>query len=298
MQRVPQLITGYLDHDLNDQEIQLLADALRHNPTEIDRLVLHSFIHSQLSEWMGVRPMCADLLTEALDRLTVSASSHAQEGQGNGRWNDRSTGLGRRSGGMPPHPWRKRLAALAAAVFLAILVGGAFYAIASRPVFVAQLTEIKNCKWDPVDAEILVGTLLADGQRLQLGEGRALITFVSGAQIIMAGPTSLRLDSPTAADLQRGRITTNVPTQAIGFTVTTSCATFIDLGTEFTLQLEAKNACELQVFDGLVELHLPAPSAGVEPQRLRISEGSAVRLNAQSGSVSAISYDPTQRLSL
>ena len=87
-----------------------------------------------------------------------------------------------------------------------------------------------------------------------------------------------------------------MPTQAIGFTVATPAADFVDLGTEFTLTLEPTGSCELQVFDGLVELQTFENDGHSVEQRLRISEGSAVRLVAVQHNVVSIPYNQEQRI--
>ena len=94
---------------------------------------------------------------------------------------------------------------------------------------------------------------------------------------------------------QAGRFGAQVPTQAIGFTVATPIARFVDLGTEFSVSLEPTNSCELQVFDGLVEMRLPQ-HADRAAEQLRISEGSAVRFDAGTFDVHSIPYDEEQRI--
>jgi ferric-dicitrate binding protein FerR (iron transport regulator) len=148
------------------------------------------------------------------------------------------------------------------------------------------------------DSELPVGALLRAGQELNLIEGRALVTFVSGAQIVLEGPTQMRLDSPMATELAGGRITASVPTQAIGFSVSSPMARFVDLGTEFTLNQDVDKGFVLQVFDGLVEVQLPVRDGDASQKPLRISELTAVRFHAGSGKIVVEPYDESERLSL
>jgi ferric-dicitrate binding protein FerR (iron transport regulator) len=113
---------------------------------------------------------------------------------------------------------------------------------------------------------------------------------------MIVGPTTVELASASKVDLRQGRVGAQVPTQAIGFTVATPAVDFVDLGTEFSLTLDETNACELQVFDGLVEFRLFDRDHRVVEERLRISEGSAVRFDAARRDVDSIPYDVQQRL--
>ena len=115
------------------------------------------------------------------------------------------------------------------------------------------------------------------------------------AQLILDGPAIVELAQIGGRSVCRPRGAL-VPTQAIGFTVATPIAQFVDLGTEFTLALEPNNSCELQVFDGLVEMQLAATCATRRPKQLRISEGSAVRFDADTFDVRSIPYDEEQRI--
>ena len=94
--------------------------------------------------------------------------------------------------------------------------------------------------------------------------------------MMIEGPASV--DCPRSPKpLEQGRVGHKVPTQAIGFTVATPAADFVDLGTEFTLTLEKAGSCELQVFDGLVELDVrkrqhTESSSGCEFRKARPSD--------------------------
>ena len=301
MANIPQLISGYLDNELDDQDVELLADSLRIDSESVNQLVLHSFIHAQLTEWMSLRPMRDEILGDVFGGLGIGHSDDGAAAQ------VEELDFVERESSMPasryrsrtstPQSWRRMAVTLAASLLVVALGGVAIYRFASRPAIVAQLTQTSGCQWHASQKSLPVGTLLEDGQQLRLTAGRALITFTSGAQIVIDGPTSLRLESPTEADFQSGKITAKVPTQAIGFTVNSPFATFVDLGTEFTLTLEREKAFELQVFDGLVELRLAERFADAEPRRLRISEGTAVRFDVDLRDVATVPYDQTQRMS-
>lgn len=285
MQSISLLISDFLIGELDAAGVDELAGLLRADPAIVDQFVLDSFVHSQLHDWMHVRQFRDELLAAAfrdseLDHCALAADVADIEPR---VARERSR-------------WRIGVfAGLAAAVVVVASMFTVGY-FATRPAIVAQLTETNSCLWEAGSAKFTVGSLLRAGQPLRLKSGRAMLTFASGAQLILDGPASVRLRTEMAADLSAGRVGALVPTQAIGFTVATPVAQFVDLGTEFTLSLEPNNSCELQVFDGLVELQLQ-PHAKRAAEQLRISEGSAVRFDADTFDVRSIPYDEEQRIS-
>lgn len=285
MQRITQLISEYLDGDLDAAGIAELTEMLRRDPTAIDQLAIDSFVHSQLHDWMNVRQLRDELLADAFrdrefDHCALEAELADEDPESS---HERSR-----------RRWIGVSAGLAVSLLLAASIFAAGY-FAWRPAIVAQLTEAKGCQWEAGSASLKVGSLLHAGQPLRLKSGRAILTFASGAKLILDGPTTVELRTELAANLSAGRVGAIVPTQAIGFSVATPIAKFVDLGTEFTLALEANHSCELQVFEGLVEMQLP-PHAARAAEQLRISEGSAIRFDADSFDVRSISYDAEQRI--
>jgi hypothetical protein len=285
MQRTSLLISDFLIGELDAAGIAELTELLRADPAVVDQLVFDSYVHSQLHDWMHVRKFRDELLADAfrdceLDHCALDSVAPLDELK------------------LSPSRSRRRIGILAG-LAASVLVVASMFAVgyfASRPAIVAQLTEASNCQWEAGANSLAVGTLLHAGQPLRLKSGRAMLTFASGAQLILDGPAAVELRSEMTADLSAGRVGALVPTQAIGFTVATPAVRFVDLGTEFTLELEPNNSCELQVFDGLVEMQLP-PHAERAAEQLRISEGSAVRFDADSFDVRSIPYDEEQRIS-
>jgi ferric-dicitrate binding protein FerR (iron transport regulator) len=259
-------------------------------------LILDSFIHSQLHYWMNVRQLSDDILADAVRGMKLPECSLDDCEKLEPVAADTTT-----ASTVPTfrRPMRRNLLGLFAALATMLLIAVSIHTahlIVGRPAIVAQLTQSNGCEWEVSPRDLAVGSLLHEGQRLNLRRGRALVTFACGAQLVVDGPTSVQLTSASKADLTQGRIGAKVPTQAIGFTVTTPSAHFVDLGTEFTVTLEASDAFTLQVFDGLVELRLFERDSQAIEHRLRISEGSAVRFDAARHDVSSIPYDEQQRI--
>jgi hypothetical protein len=291
MEKASQLISDYLEGDLDADGAARLTELLRSDAATLDQFVIDSFVHSQLHDWMHVRQLRDELLADAFrdsesdscfrgTKLDIDAHQEA---------NLHAFGVRR-----PPRHWFALFAGLAAALLIA---GSIFTAtsLVSRREIVAQLTQADSCQWDAGSSSLSVGSMLHAGQPLQLKSGRAMLTFASGAKFILVGPAAAKLVSTSEVDLHAGLAGAQVPTQAIGFTVATPIVKFVDLGTEFALALESTNSCTLQVFDGLVEIQLPAHAPRVG-ETLRISEGSAVRFDAANFDVNVIPYDEEQRL--
>ena len=153
-----------------------------------------------------------------------------------------------------------------------------------------MITQTANCRW--ADAGKLTdGALLREGDELRLLDGKALITFSSGARVVLQGPAVLTTQSDMSADLTSGRLTSKVPLQAVGFVVHTPLAQLTDLGTEFSTIIHPDNSLELHVFTGMVELTVESDVRQDEGAPLRISEGVAVIVDGQSRVVRQVDYD-------
>ncbi len=117
---------------------------------------------------------------------------------------------------------------------------------------VAVLGPSVNAVWsDAVDRA--VGTVLPPGW-LRLKSGLAQVEFVSGARVILEGPAEFRLVAPMEGFCQSGRLTAEVPAQAIGFRVGSPKVSVVDLGTEFGMEVHGDGGADVHVFRGQVEL--------------------------------------------
>jgi hypothetical protein len=160
-----------------------------------------------------------------------------------------------------------------------------------------MLTEVINCRWGKASGALAEGALLHNGDELNLIQGRALVTFSSGARVVIEGPARLTTRSEMSAGLAAGALTANVPRQATGFAIYTPLAHLVDLGTEFTAKVHPDDSLELHVFSGLVELQLIHNDRPVDDAPLRVSEGVAVKVDSKSRIVDTLPYDATQRMS-
>ncbi len=89
---------------------------------------------------------------------------------------------------------------------------------------------------------------------LHLLEGRAQITFHSGAVVEVTGPALLDLESPYRTRLEDGEATIFVPTEAQGFIIDTPTSLIRDHGTRFSVDVDAGRSTQVHVVEGLVEV--------------------------------------------
>jgi ferric-dicitrate binding protein FerR (iron transport regulator) len=118
-----------------------------------------------------------------------------------------------------------------------------------------------------------------------------VITFSSGAKLMLEGPATLRIHSPMEVELVGGQVAAKVPRQAVGFKVDSSLAEFIDLGTEFTVDLKADKSFTLHVFDGMVELRLDERFGKAAKKPARISEVRAVSFDTEWDDIKPLHFE-------
>ena len=144
--------------------------------------------------------------------------------------------------------------------------------------FVARLTASRECQWTNNDTAVPLGARLRKGQRIELANGFAQITFDSGAEVVLQGPASLETNSAWKATLSSGTLKASVPPQAIGFSVSNPTVEVVDLGTEFTMFADAGGtAAEVLVLKGEVEA---APRAAPDQQPIVLRENESRRFAA------------------
>ena len=122
--------------------------------------------------------------------------------------------------------------------------------IAASPV--ARVDSVSNLTLDPASMAMDSGALLMPG-KIHIQSGEAQITFFSGAQVSLSGPCVFVLKSDFRAILMEGRLTAQVPQQAIGFTVHTPSGQLRDLGTSFAVNVEPDGVSDIHVLEGQVE---------------------------------------------
>jgi ferric-dicitrate binding protein FerR (iron transport regulator) len=112
----------------------------------------------------------------------------------------------------------------------------------------------------------------------------------------MEGPTTMRVESPKDIRLTSGRIAAKVPQSAVGFMVHSTLADFVDLGTEFSLQLDAEKTFQLHVFEGLVEVRLDQRFGKAAQRPARIAEVIAVTFDVKSGDIVKFPFEEGKQM--
>ncbi|HEY2760411.1 MAG TPA: LamG-like jellyroll fold domain-containing protein [Pirellulales bacterium] len=156
--------------------------------------------------------------------------------------------------------WSAALLSVSAAVLLGVFLSNRTSVDDSLPAsdaeieqIAAQITGLKDCRWTQPASPLVPSDVLHEGQQLELAAGIAEITFDSGARITLEGPASLIINSAWAATLGHGKLTAEVPHEAIGFRATSSTVDVVDLGTQFCMQVDSDGATDVGVIEGSVE---------------------------------------------
>lgn len=170
------------------------------------------------------------------------------------------------------HDWRDRSFsnpkfALGAAMFVVIGIATFLWSsgLVGRKSSVNKipfctLSDASDAVWASGSIHPKVGDALHAGT-LRLAAGVAELTFATSAKVAVEGPAEFTLTGYNSLELVSGKISTDVPKRARGFTVKTPAATVVDLGTRFGAMVNSDHASEVDVFQGQVELTAdPAPA--------------------------------------
>lgn len=176
--------------------------------------------------------------------------------------------------GRPANGWPGRTAAswlvmtvgLASIGVAALGVKAALSGRAAASGAVATLSAATDAQLvDPLSGtaiEMAVGATLSSGP-LRLDRGVVQLTFADGAVVAINAPAEVELVNARRVFLRRGRLVPLVPPRAKGFTVLSPGGEIIDLGTEFSVSVDASGAAEIDVIDGeVVVAEGAAPDTG------------------------------------
>ena len=175
------------------------------------------------------------------------------------------------------------------------------WSVVSGQWSVVSESEIPNPKSQIPNQELLVPL----GAKFNLISGFMEITYDTGAKVILQGPVTYEIESPSGGFLSFGKLTARVEkdkeTRRRGdkekssgamsppllvslspclpaFTVRTPTAIVTDLGTEFGVEVDRSGASRAHVFRGRIELRstgggkadrFPLPRSGREARRTR-----------------------------
>jgi cell division protein FtsL len=145
-------------------------------------------------------------------------------------------------------------------------------------VEVATLTDTLNAQW--AESSVPAGSntrLMTNHAPLMLRKGYAELVFDNNAKIVLEAPVEFQVLSYDQIKLTYGRLYATVPTESIGFIVSTPNSKIIDLGTEFGVQADINGATELYVLKGKTSL-----ISGLENNKknILVNAGSAKRISS------------------
>lgn len=153
---------------------------------------------------------------------------------------------------------------------------------------VAQLANAYNAILSRDNQPISVGAKLQPGS-VVVDQGVAEVRFDSGVTIVVEGPSEIELLTADRAKLVRGKGVVRVPPQAVGFTLQSDAAAFVDLGTEFAVEVDEPGEASIHVLDGEV-----AFVAGNRQQPSRtLQRGAATRVSAD-GTAEDVQFDESR----
>lgn len=170
------------------------------------------------------------------------------------------------------------VAAFAASVLIAATLGGVFWysgqvpqddsQLAATAPPLASVTNLADNWWGAAEMRADLGQQMREGESLWLESGLVEITLKSGAVVTMDGACLLQFADDNSVILSHGVVHTQVPLSARGFTVKTEQVDIVDLGTKFTVSVDAQQAVEVHVHEGTVELRRNGQTA--DPQAKRV----------------------------
>ncbi len=190
----------------------------------------------------------------------------------------------------------RRWLVTAAAALVLIAVTAAFSFIAPhqiRPVIesgpFASLHYVHGVQWPADLAQTPADRARIPPGALALAAGVVEVRFDNGVVLALEGPGQLDLWSRMQTHLRHGRLTTNVPPSAQGFTVQVDHMRVIDLGTEVGIDLALDGRAHVQVYSGAVEIALS--DAAASPADTRVGAGEARSFDPVSGTIARAAFD-------
>ena len=133
-----------------------------------------------------------------------------------------------------------------------------------KPQFVANITNQHNANY-ALDYDTDQRLKLVAG-KIYLNSGFLEIQLKQGTKIIAQSPAFFNIIDENNIFLTYGKITANVPKEAIGFTIQTKNNNIVDLSTKFGVNVTQGQETQVSVFVGKVSLEeIPTPSQNNNP---------------------------------
>lgn len=118
----------------------------------------------------------------------------------------------------------------------------------------ASITSLVGVTWEDKAPESF--QLSTNSDAIAFTSGIVELSFSSGVRSLVEGPALIRITGENSAILERGRMVSEVPKGAEGFTVEYPDGKVVDLGTEFAIYVpQNQHGAEVGVFRGEVEIY-------------------------------------------
>ena len=177
-------------------------------------------------------------------------------------------------------------AILASAALFVIIIFLQFFPVPTSQE-VATLTDLVDVKWGTAPHSMEKGSRLKTNTGpIRLNGGVIGLSCDSGVEVTIEGPAEFEILTSSEIRLDEGRLYSVVSGYGLGFTVKTSNARIIDLGTEFGVQVFDDGATELHVFKG--KTALVAGVSSVRKQAIDVNGGQARSVSSDNSHVTNI----------
>ncbi|HOW64571.1 MAG TPA: FecR domain-containing protein [Candidatus Paceibacterota bacterium] len=270
------LIAGYLDDSLTEEERQKLAVWLKAHPDNLRRFVEANLFNENLRA--AVSSHCQ---REAMEAFSPNLGILP--------WLKVRLATRMPLRGLLASPAGMAVAAALALVALVLLVDLLRpSASGSGAVSWARVVQTRSTQ---VSAS--TPSLQADrpvpARRIGLLAGAVELSLHNGVTIVFEGPGDLELVTPMRVLLHSGQAVVRVPGNATGFQLETTAAQIVDLGTEFGVKCGPGGASEILVFDGKVVASASGKGAGFP---LQLAAGTGTRFTSDQPNPTQIAYRP------
>ncbi len=277
---------------ISESEGRWLADQLRQDPALRDLYVDYMTMHASLS----VEAAALDPVVEDSQQVHASHPETVRPTSVSGKsWLSRS--------------W---LVLAASVVFVSLFTGvldrflslrdGATPAKDARlaensgeveaSLSIARITGTQNCRWGNSGTDVGFGAELGAGQKIQLIEGLAEITFKDGATMLLESPATVVFQAAGQIEVLEGRLAARVTPGSSKLCIRTKTFDLVNLGAEFGLLAREAGNSELHVFNGTVQADV-LNAAGKRRRQLEVHASEAVLASALTTTVFEFQADET-----
>ena len=154
----------------------------------------------------------------------------------------------------------------------------------------ATVTRLSGYRPNAGQEALKIGDQIESGATLAFETGLVKLAFECGAEVTLQGPCEFDLENKMLGYLKKGSVTANVPRRAFTFAIRAPGIDFIDLGTDFGINVDADGNSQLHVFEGEVIYRQDLESVK-STEVVHVIEDEAVLFGASTEEPSEITID-------